>query len=97
VPQTCQLPARLAGVDISKYEDESLAELKARTPNVAFWNRSNRNRSIAQWAISLFLNQHLEQRSIILSRTANVISVTTAYNILRHNGLDIGKRDFMGG
>lgn len=23
--------------------------------------------------------------------------VTTAYNILRHNGLDIGKRDFLGG
>lgn len=23
--------------------------------------------------------------------------MTTAYNILRHNGLDVGKRDFLGG
>ena len=98
--------ARLAGVDIPKYEDneQTVEELRARiAKTVAF--------------VGTFTAERLdgsEEREIVLAlsfgeRRFNGIDyllgfalpnfyfhVVTAYGILRQNGVDIGKRDFLG-
>ena len=98
--------ARLAGVDIPKYEDneQTVEELRARiAKTVAF--------------VGTFTAERLDgskEREIVLAlsfgeRRFNGIDyllgfalpnfyfhVVTAYGILRQNGVDIGKRDFLG-
>ena len=99
--------ARLAGVEVPKYEDteKTFDELKARiAKTIAFINgikpdqlansagrdvvlpiRGNPVTFKGQW----FLN-HFTMPNFFFH-------VTTAYNILRHNGVELGKRDFIGG
>lgn len=99
--------ARLAGVDIPKYEDNerTFADLQQRiAKTIAFLDgikpeqlAGSESRDIK---ISL-RNATLEfkgQDYLLNWVHPNVyFHVTTAYNILRHNGLEIGKRDFLGG
>ncbi len=98
--------ARLAGVDIPKYEDNetSFAELQARiAKTVAFIDSikpaqmegsETRDVTIAVRKIELtFTGQAYLQRWVL----PNVyFHVTTAYNILRHNGVELGKADYLG-
>lgn len=98
--------ARLAGVDVPKYEDteQSFADLKMRiTKTLAFLD-----------TLPAAQINGSEERDITTSSGPNSKSfkgqtyllhyalpqfffhVTTAYAILRHNGVDIGKRDFVG-
>lgn len=98
--------ARLAGVEVPKYEDteQSFAELRARiSKTLAFID------SLPQAQID-----GSEERDINTSAGPNSKSfkgqtyllhyalpqfffhATTAYAILRHNGIEIGKKDFMG-
>jgi uncharacterized protein len=97
--------ARLAGVDIPKYEDNetSLAELKARITKTLAFVESIKPAQIEGSA----------DRTIVLPIGPNKVEfkgadylttfalpnfyfhVTTAYNILRHIGVEIGKRDYM--
>jgi hypothetical protein len=99
--------ARLAGMEVPKYEDteRAFAELRARvSKTIAFIE------SITASAID-----GSEEREITVNAGPNntltlkgqsylmhfalpqfFFHVTTAYAILRHNGIDIGKRDFIG-
>ena len=96
----------LAGVEAPKYEDneKSLAELIARVEKTVGWLESvkpaqidgsetkdvtvkTRDRELNMKGIDLLLNRSMPNF---------YFHVTTAYDIMRHNGLELGKRDFMG-
>lgn len=98
--------ARLAGVEIPKYEDteQTFAELKARIAKTIDYVRSFKPAQI----------DGSEGREIVLKLGGREVKftgmqyllghatpnfyfhVTTAYDILRHNGVEIGKRDYIG-
>lgn len=98
--------ARLAGVEIPKYEDNetSFAELQARiAKTIAFIDTVKP----AQMEGSELREVTITVRKVGLRFTGqdyllkwvnpNVyFHVTTAYNILRHNGVELGKQDFLG-
>jgi hypothetical protein len=98
--------ARLAGVDIPKYEDteRTLAELKARIAKTIEFIGNIKPAQV----------DGTEDREIVLKIRGQDVKytgmqyllgfahpnfyfhVTTAYDILRHNGVEIGKRDYIG-
>jgi hypothetical protein len=98
--------ARLAGVEIPAYEDneQTLADLKARiAKTVAFIQRVKpaqidgsedkeivikRGEKETRYTGMQFLLGHALPNFYF--------HVTTTYNILRHNGVEIGKRDYLG-
>ena len=98
--------ARLAGVEIPVYEDTetTLADLNARIARtIAFIQTvtpaqvdgteekeivlKRRDRETRYTGLQFLLGHALPNF---------YFHVTTAYNILRHNGLEIGKRDYLG-
>jgi len=97
--------ARLAGVEAPRFEDNesSVEELRARiartidfirsVPASAFEGAETRDIKLPAGDRTLeFKGLDFIQRWAI----PNVFfHVTTAYNILRHNGVDLGKRDFL--
>ncbi|HXJ07870.1 MAG TPA: DUF1993 domain-containing protein [Burkholderiales bacterium] len=98
--------ARLAGVEVPKHEDteQSFAELKARIAKTIDFVQSV---GAAQIDGSEGREVVLKMRSGEVKFTGLqylmghawpnfYFHVTTAYNILRHNGVDIGKRDYIG-
>lgn len=97
---------RLAGVDIPKYEDNeaSFADLKARIAKTVVFLQSIKPEQVDgsdDKNIVLQLGSHKFEFTgldyLLNFATPNAyFHVTTAYGILRHNGLDIGKRDFTG-
>jgi hypothetical protein len=97
---------RLAGVEIPKFEDTeaSFADLKARlAKTIAFLNsiKPEQINGSEEKAIKLQVGPNSLEFTgldyLLNFATANVyFHVTTAYDILRHNGLEIGKRDFLG-
>src|SRR4051794_27990853 len=100
------VPARLAGVEVPKYEDneKTFAELQARIAKTTDFAKSLTAAQI----------DGSEDRDIELTIGGGPMTfkgqayltefgipnfyfhLTTAYNILRHNGVEIGKRDFIG-
>ena len=98
--------ARLAGVEVPKYEDteQSFVDLRARIAKTIAFVDSLPKENI----------DGSEERVINTSAGANsktfagqaylnhyalpqfFFHATTAYAILRHNGVEVGKRDFMG-
>lgn len=98
--------ARLAGVDIPKYEDteRSFAELKARIAKTIEFIGTIKSAQV----------EGTEDKEIVLKIRGQDVKytgmqyllgfahpnfyfhVTTAYDILRHNGVEIGKRDYIG-
>lgn len=99
--------ARLAGLEVPKYEDNEVtfAELQARIDKTIGFLSSIPEFSIngsEQKQIKLqagqreleFVGDHF-LRSWALPNV--YFHITTAYNILRHNGVAIGKMDFLGG
>jgi uncharacterized protein len=98
--------ARLAGVEPPRFEDneKTIEELRARIaktveylktiPAGALEGSEERDIKVPAGERTLeFKGLAFVQRWAI----PNVFfHVTTAYNILRHNGVDIGKRDFLG-
>jgi hypothetical protein len=98
--------ARLGGVDVPKYEDDEVtfADLKARiAKTVAFIDsvpqdgiEASAERDITtgtgektkQWKGQVYLMHYALPHFFF--------HATTAYDILRHNGVDIGKKDFIG-
>jgi len=100
------LAARLSQTDNPSYEDNeaTFGELKARikktiefmetVPDAAFEGAENRE---------IVMRFGPEERTFIGSAYYTGFAVpnfyfhmTTAYDILRHNGVEIGKRDFLG-
>ena len=98
--------ARLAGVDIPKFDDNetTFAELQARIEKtVAFLDSFKAQQIDGSEERDIVLQLHeikLEfkgQDYLLKWVLPNFyFHATTAYNILRHNGVDIGKRDFLG-
>lgn len=99
--------ARLAGLEVPKYEDNetTFADLQARVAKtIAFIDSVN----AAQLEGSENKNITIQIRKVDVTFTGedyvlkwvmpNVyFHVTTTYNILRHNGVELGKADFLRG
>jgi hypothetical protein len=98
--------ARLGGVEVPRYEDveHDFAGLRARLDKtLAFIDSVPREAIEAGGArdvtIGTGANQHNFTGLVYLLHFALphfYFHAATAYDILRHNGLDIGKRDFVG-
>ena len=99
--------ARLAGVEIPKFEDNesNFAELHERiAKTIAFLDTIKPEQLEGSETRDIVLTLHdkkLEFKGLQYLLTwvqpNFYFHVTTAYDILRHNGVEIGKRDFMGG
>jgi len=99
--------ARLAGVDIPKFEDDetSFADLQARiAKTIAFVDSipSAQIDGTEDRAITLQLRERtleMKGQDFLTNRVLPnfYFHITTAYNILRHNGIEIGKSDYVGG
>ena len=100
------LVARLAGVDIPAFEDneKTIAELKARIAKTIAFIQTVTPAQIDGTEDKAIVTKrgdketHYKGMQFLLGHAVpNVyFHVTTAYNILRHNGVEIGKRDFLG-
>ena len=98
--------ARLAGVDIPAFEDNeaTLADLKARVAKtIAFIQTITPAQIDGTEDKDITIKRgeketHYKGMQFLLGHAIpNVyFHVTTTYNILRHNGVEIGKRDFLG-
>ena len=100
------LVARLAGVEIPVFEDNesSLADLKARiAKTIAFIQTIKPEQIDGTEDKDIVIKRgeketHYKGMQFLLGHAVpNVyFHVTTTYNILRHNGVEIGKRDYLG-
>jgi hypothetical protein len=98
--------ARLAGVAIPAYEDneKTLPELKARiAKTVAFIQSVTPSQIDGTEEKDIVIKRgeketHYKGMQFLLGHALPNLyfHVTTAYNILRHNGVEIGKRDYLG-
>lgn len=98
--------ARLAGVDVPKHEDTetTFAELHARIAKVlAFLDTLDR--AAIDGAADRLVTVPLRDRELRFSGRDYLVGwvlpnfyfhVTTAYALLRHNGVELGKADFLG-
>jgi len=98
--------ARLAGVEIPKHEDteQTLAELKARIAKTIDFIDSvkagqidgSEDRPIVLKIRGQEVKYTGMQYLLGFAHPNFYFHVTTAYDILRHNGVEIGKRDYIG-
>lgn len=98
--------ARLAGVDVPKYEDneQTFAELRARiAKTLAFLDTlsaaqidGSEERTIS--LVSGGQPREFKGQTYLLHYALPhfYFHATTAYAILRHNGVEVGKKDFIG-
>lgn len=98
--------ARLAGIDIPKYEDTetSFDELKARLAKTHTF-LTGVDRAAIEAGADRSITLTMAGKPVQMTGTALLTShtlpnlyfhATTAYAILRHGGVEIGKGDFMG-
>ena len=98
--------ARLAGVEAPKHEDneETFAELKARIAKTVEFIRSVKPAQI-DGSDDKEITMKLRGQDMKFTGMQYLLGfaypnfyfhVTTAYDILRHNGVDLGKRDYIG-
>jgi hypothetical protein len=100
-------PARLAGIDFPKYDDTeaSLADLKARIDRTLTYVATFKPAQLdgsedREVTLPIGGNPMTFKGEVFLSHFAMpnfYFHTTTAYDILRHCGVEIGKRDFIGG
>ena len=98
--------ARLAGVEIPKHEDteRTFEELKARiAKTLDFVNSVKRERIDGSEDKEIVLPMRSGERrytglQYLLGHAVPnfYFHVSTAYNILRHNGVELGKQDYLG-
>ena len=98
--------ARLAGVEVPKHDDteKTFADLKARLANTVAFVQSVQPNDIdgsEDRGINLTLGEHTMsftgQPYLVHFVMPNFyFHCTTAYDILRHCGIELGKRDFIG-
>lgn len=98
--------ARLAGVDVPKYDDneQSFDDLRTRiAKTIAYVNsftpeqiNGSEDREISLKIGGHELNFRGMDYLIGFALPNFYFHLVTAYNILRHNGVEIGKRDYMG-
>ena len=101
------IAARLAGVDVPVFagDEKSFADLDALlAQTLAFLDSVNAAQFEGKEGVEIVLRPGTPKEKKLSGQTylANYglpqffFHVTTAYDILRHNGLPIGKRDYMG-
>jgi hypothetical protein len=98
--------ARLAGIEIPAYEDneQSIADLKARIAKTIAFIQGFKPEQIDGTEDKDIITKrgeketHYKGMQFLLGHAIpNVyFHITTAYAILRHNGVEIGKRDYLG-
>jgi hypothetical protein len=99
--------ARLAGVEVPKVEDteQTFADLQARIDNVlAFTGGLDSAKFDAAATREIILRpgtpkeKHMTGEAYLLAYGLPqfFFHVTMAYALLRHNGVEVGKKDFMG-
>jgi len=99
--------ARLAGVEVPSYPDteKTFAELQARIAKTIEFVKAFTPKQIdgsEERKVTLKLRDQevtfLGQPYLLSFVLPNLyFHITTAYAILRHNGVDLGKRDYIGG
>src|SRR5262245_10067990 len=98
--------ARLAGVEVPKYEDteETFADLRARLAKTIDFVESFKPAQI-DGSEANDIHRKLGPREVTWKGMQYLLGfalpnfyfhVVTAYDILRHNGVEVGKRDFIG-
>ena len=101
------VPARLAGVEVPAYDDneQNFAELKARVAKtVALLDGYTEAQFDGSDGLEIVLRPGTPKEKKLTGRAYLLayglpqffFHVTTAYNLLRHVGVEIGKKDFMG-
>ena len=101
------VPARLAGVDVPSYEDNetSFADLPARiAKTLAFAGGLDAAKFEGSETREIVLRPGTPKEKRLAGKAYLLayglpqffFHVTTAYALLRHNGVEIGKKDFMG-
>lgn len=100
------MTARLAGIEPPRFEDNeaSFDDIKARIKKTRDYLRSLEARAIEagenrEIVFPLGSNKMKMKGSDYIFHFAlpnYYFHLTTAYDILRHNGVDLGKRDFLG-
>ena len=98
--------ARLAGIEIPVYEDneKTLADLKARVAKTIAFIQTISPAQIDGTEDKEIVTKrgdketHYKGMQFLLGHAIPnfYFHITTAYNILRHNGVEIGKRDYLG-
>jgi len=98
--------ARLAGTDVPKFEDNEVSfdDLQARiAKTIAFIEGFKAQEIDGSEDRDIVLQMHentreFKGRDYLLGWVLPnfYFHVTTAYNILRHNGVEIGKKDYLG-
>jgi uncharacterized protein len=98
--------ARLAGVEPPKFEDNEATfdELKARIAKTLDFlrslNRQDVEASAERMVVFPMRNDKMKMKgsdyAFRLALPNFYFHITTAYDILRHSGVEIGKRDFVG-
>ena len=101
------VPLRIAGLEVAAYEDneQSFAELQQRitktlalidTLSVAQLDTSAVKEIVLRPGTPKEKKLSVEDYALKYGVPQFFFHVTTAYNVLRHNGIEIGKKDFMG-
>ena len=101
------VPARLAGVEVPAYDDneQNFAELQTRiSKTLSFLESLTPSQFEGSETREIVLRPGTPKEKKLVGHTylSNyglpqfLFHVTTAYAILRHNGLEVGKGDFMG-
>ena len=101
------VPSRIAGVEVAAYEDteQSFAELQQRisktlglidTFTAAQLEGSAVKEIVLRPGTPKEKKLSVEDYALKYGMPQFFFHITTAYNLLRHNGVEIGKKDFMG-
>ena len=101
------VPARLTAVEVPAYDDseQDIAGLQARIAStVAILDGLSEAQFEGSEALQIVLRPGTPKEKTLTGRTYLLnyglpqffFHVTTAYNLLRHNGVEIGKKDYMG-
>ncbi|MDO9025177.1 DUF1993 domain-containing protein [Zwartia sp.] len=101
------VPARIAGVEVAAYEDseQSFAELQQRIAKTLALidgmtaeqlNGSGVKEVVLRPGTPKEKKLTVEDYALKYGMPQFFFHVTTAYNLLRHNGVEIGKKDYMG-
>jgi hypothetical protein len=91
--------ARLAGVDVPKVEDKetTFAELQARITTVlAFMDSLNPSQFADAATREIITQAGTPKEKRFTGLPHFFFHTTTAYAILRHNGVEVGKKDYIG-
>ena len=101
------VPARVAGVEVAAYEDseQSFAELQQRIAKTLALIEGMTAEQLNGSAVKEVVLRPgtpkekkltVEDYALKYGMPQFFFHVTTAYNLLRHNGVEIGKKDYMG-